>query len=270
MKKILENILLIISLIFLISACNTTPEKKLLNESESENINQQVFLIGNGPNSKKTINDMIEKSGIRKGGYVVIIPTSFKKNNPNARHLKRDFNEQHIMAVHILDLHPDSALKNTDILAIENASILCLLGGNRNKFIKLAIKTRIKSALLQAYKNGTLIAGIGKGASVLGDYYFNQVRDSISQGVKLIEKPGLGLLKNTVIEDITFFGNYKEGIQKNSIKKNFVFIGLGYKSTVWIKNEEALVLRKSEIGLISPDKAITKLSKGDEFKLILQ
>jgi hypothetical protein len=75
----------------------------------------------------------------------------------------------------------------------------------------------------------------------------------------------MGLIKNTVINDIAFFRNYKKTIQKDSNKGNFVFIGLGYKSTIWIKDGEALVLRKSEIGFVSAIGGIQKLNKGDGF-----
>ncbi len=269
--KIPINIFLIISLSILIISCkNASDRLSQQDDSELENISQQAFLIGNGPNSKKTIKDMIEKSGIRKGGYVVILPMKQNKQDSSAWFLQQEFYDQQIIAVHILYLLSDSSLKNTDVLAIENAGIICLIDGNRNKFIKLAESTRLKVALQNAYIKGALITGIAKGASVLGEYYYNQVKDTISNNKKVKFKPGLGLLKNTVIDDIGFFRNYQDGIQKNSAKKKFMFIGLGYKSAVWIKNENAVVLRKSEVGLISPEKAISKIGKGDEFELLKQ
>lgn len=268
MRKATGNVLFIVSIILLISACSNSSRKKESNKNESEKISQQVFLIGNGPNSKKTISDLIEKSGIKTGGYVAILSMLNSRMDSSAFFLQKEFYDEQIMAVHIIDLHPGSDLKNTDVLTIENASILCILGGNKNKYMKLANNTLLKSVLIRAYENGTLITGIGKGAEILGDNYYSHIMDTISQSTKVIMQPGLGLLKNTVIDDITFFENYKEGIQENSKKKKFVFIGLAYKSAVWIINEDALVLGNSEIGLISPDKTIKKLNKGDEFKLI--
>jgi cyanophycinase-like exopeptidase len=267
---ITRYILLFVGIIILISACNPASEKNEPEENETKTIDQQVFLIGNGPNSKGTINDMIEKSGIRKGGYIVIIPTSFNASDSTAWFLKKEFFIQKIMAVHILEFHPDSAIKNTDILAIKNASIICLLNGKKNRFMRLANNTRLKKSLLNAKENGTLIAGIGKGAPVLGDYYYSKVMDSVSQKLKIKLKPGLGLLKNTVIDNITFFRNYREVVQKNSTRKNFVFIGLGNKSCIWIKNDDALVLRKPKIGFIAPGKPKKTYGKEARFKLLPQ
>ena len=272
--KITGNLLLFVNLIILISACNHSSTKDSFEKNGSGKISQQVFLIGNGSNSKWTISDMIEKSGIRKGGYVVIIPTSFIASDSNANVLKQDFYKQKIMAVHILEFPlysstgvSQTTIKNTDVLSIENASIICLLNGKKNKFMKLANNTRIKKSLLKAKKNGALIAGIGRGASILGGYYYSRAIDTLSQKLKIKLKPGLGLLKNTIIDDIVFFRNYQKGIQQNSTRKNFVFFGLNDRACIWIKNDDALVLRKPKIVLITPGMPKKLLCKGDSLKL---
>jgi cyanophycinase-like exopeptidase len=212
--RITENIILIVYLCISLASCSHTPEKSRLQNDETGNISRQVFLIGNGPNSKETVKDMIEKSEIKNGGYVVILHTFLNKNDSAAYYLRKEFYDRQIMAVHILELNNAEKIKNTDVLTVENARILCLFTGNMNKFVKMAEKTRLKNSLLKAYKNGTLIAGVGNGASVLGEYYYNRVMDTITHSVKIIMKKGLGLLKNTAIDDIPFFRNYEDGIQK--------------------------------------------------------
>lgn len=275
MREITNRVLIFIALVTFISTCNSTHEKKPVKVSEAENINQQFFLIGNGPNSKRTIGDMIEKSGIRTGGYVVIIPTSFNAKDSTAWFLKKEFYNQKIMAVHILEFPPYSStgasqttIKNSDVLSIENASIICLLNGKKNKFMKLANNTRLKRSLTKAKENGALVAGIGRGASILGEYYYSKVTDTVSQKLKVFLKPGLGLLKNTIVDDIGFYRNNKKGIQQSSTRENFIFIGLNDRSCIWIKNDNALVLRKPKIVLITPGMPKKILVKGDSIKLI--
>jgi len=231
----------------------------------------QFFLIGKGPYLKKTISDIIEKSGVRRGGFVVILPMPLNKPDSSAYFLQKEFYDQQIMAVHILDFDDNFqqdfsaiSIKNSEVLAIENASIICLLNGRKNRFMRLANNTRLKKALQNAKAKGALIAGTGNGASVLGDFYYARVWDTISNEFKILMKPGLGLLKNTVVNNITFFRSNKEGIQQNSTKKKFVFIGLSDKSCLWIKEGNARVLRKPKIGFIFPDKPMKKLVNGDE------
>ncbi|OQX73379.1 MAG: hypothetical protein B6D64_13905 [Bacteroidetes bacterium 4484_276] len=266
-KIISGNFLLFVGLIIIISACNPHSERKDFGVNGSKIIDQQIFLIGNGPNSKRTIGDMIEKSGIRTGGYVVIIPTSFNAKDSTAWFLKKEFYNQKIMAVHILEFPPYSS-KNSDVLSIENASIICLLNGKKNKFMKLANNTRLKRSLTKAKENGALVAGIGRGASILGEYYYSKVTDTVSQKLKVFLKPGLGLLKNTIVDDIGFYRNNKKGIQQSSTRENFIFIGLNDRSCIWIKNDNALVLRKPKIVLITPGMPKKILVKGDSIKLI--
>ena len=281
MRKRIRNLFiplsLLVSLIILISACNSSSNKEGVNESGSGNINQQIFLLGNGPYLKNTIYDIIDKSGIKRGGYVVILPMPSNKPDSSAHTLQKEFYNQQIKAVHILDFDDNfqqdiSALsiKNSDVLAIENASVICLLSGRKNKFMSLANNSRLKKALQNAKAKGALIVGAGNGASVLGALYYNQVRDTISNELKILMKRGLGLLKNAIVDDIAFLNDHRKRIRKKITKKNFLFIGMGNKSSVWIKDSEAVVLSKTGIRLMSPDTTVIRLGFGDEFSLLPQ
>ncbi|MCF6171951.1 MAG: Type 1 glutamine amidotransferase-like domain-containing protein [Bacteroidales bacterium] len=254
-------ILFIISTLF--AACSSGGGKP----AENEDLSNQTFLIGNGRLSGETVGGMIEKSGIKAGGYVVIIPASFKKNDADASFLRKEFYRQNILAVHILSLRPGTPLTKSEQVAIENAGIICILNGKKNQFMKLANNTALKSSLMKARENGALIAGTGNGASVLGEYYFYQHDDPKPQSRKTVLKPGLGLLKNTVVDSFGFYDDNKNTIRKSSAKKNFVFIGLGDRAAVWLGDKEAVVLSKSGMTFVAPGKPARWLKAGDEFSL---
>ncbi len=269
MLRITQKFLVFALITYLFAACNS--ENTQTPSGKNEQLSSQFFLIGKGPYLKKTTCDIIEKSGIRKGGHVIILSMAENKLDSSAFFLQKQFGEQEIMAVHIFDFadriqkKPSPiSLTNSEILAIENASIICIPDGNRNSFMKLANNTRLKKVLQNAKAKGVLIVGIGSGASVLGDHYYAYVNDTVLKRYKIIMKPGLDLLKNTVIDNIVFIRNYKEAIQKNSKNKNFVFVGLADTSCLWIKESNARVLRKSKIVFIFPNKPMKKLVKGDE------
>lgn len=157
-------------LIVFISSCNFGSKNNSINKIENDQTQKQAFLIENSPISKETISEMIEKSGIRKGGYVVIITSPFDDAKSIANNLKQKFYIQELTAVHIFNFEPDSSVKKTELLAIENASIICVLDGNKNNFIKLANNSLLKKPLLNAYNNGCLVAGNRSIISSLGDY----------------------------------------------------------------------------------------------------
>ncbi len=259
----------------LLSACNSETGQQ--SSSQNKEVNQQVFLIGNGTNLKETITDLVEKSGIRKGGYVVIIPTTFQPNDKNANLLRKGLNDQDIMAVHILPLLAETknasssfAIKNSDVLAIENARIICILNGNNNLFMRLANQTRLTKSIQKAKTKGTLIAGMGNAASIFGDHYYTMVKDTTLQKNKAVLRNGLRLLKNTVVDDITLLKNNWKRVRQDTKKKNFTFIGMGKNSSVWIKNSDAVVLSKNKISIMPPDTTAQRLGDGDEFRLLPQ
>lgn len=244
--KLLGLVVLVISLF---ASCNSVSTN---NSNNNVEINKQVFLMGNGASSAETIRELVDRSGIRKGGYVVIIPTSFNKNKSNAINLKNQFYFDKVTAVHILNFQSNSSIKKTDLLAIENASIIFILNGNRNKFMKLVKNSNINKSLHNAYNKGCLIAGVGNGSSVLGDYYYLQGKDAKTNKPKLWLKPGLGILENTVIDASSFLKEHRKEIKTKSSEKKFAFIGLDKNSVLWINNKNAMVISKSGISFLDP------------------
>ena len=156
-------------LIVFIYSCNFGSKNNSINKIENDQTQKQTLLIEKSPISKETVSEMIEKSGIRKGGYVVIITSPFDDAKSIANNLKQKFYIQELTAVHIFNFEPDSSIKKTELLAIENASIICVLDGNKTNFMKLANNNLLKKPLLNAYNNGCLIAGNGSIISSLGD-----------------------------------------------------------------------------------------------------
>ena len=141
--SLLSKIGALLFLIIFLCGCNSQ-EKTL--------VHKQVFLMGETDDFRMVIADVIEQSEIRKGGYVVIIPSSTRNNNAEVTKLKKVFYNLEIMAVHILNINPKSILKKTEILTIENANIICLVGED-GKYLKK--KSLLKTPLVNALNNNT-------------------------------------------------------------------------------------------------------------------
>ncbi len=147
---ILIKLTVVVLIIISIASCNSNDK---VTSIDKNGINQRVFLLENNNISDEIINELIEKSGIRKSGYVIIITPNDKNNTQTANNHKNKFYKQEIMAVHILKLDHNSILKKTEFLTIENASIICLLGNNK----QLTINTYLGKSLMNAVSNGSLI-----------------------------------------------------------------------------------------------------------------
>ena len=253
---------------------NTTKNVNQVENITPKVIDKKVFLIGNGAWQKQTIIELIENSKLKEGGYVVILGLNNNKTDSSGYFLKREFIEQNIMAVHILNFKPEMMLKKTDILAIENANLICILHGNKKRLLRIREDTVLQHAVVEAYNNGTTIAGVGNGASVLGEKLFinyiieNKPGDKRITELKLID--GLGIVKKAIIDDEDFVKYNTELIKEIVYKRNFTFIGLIYQSAVLIKDNGAMAFGK--VLLFKPKNAkspeeIKKelLNKGDEF-----
>lgn len=253
--------------VVIIASCNSGNNQSL---SDTKIETTQFFLLGNDFDSEKTISSIIEKANLKKGGYVLIIPTSFLDSDKQASKLRKEFNNQFVKPVHILNFKANSNIKNTDVIAIENANVICFVGEKRNQFIKLVNRTRLKKSFHKAKEGGTVIAGIGNGASIMGDYYFNSTKGTNTKAAKTILKPGLGLLKNTVVGDLELLLNFKEDIIVSSSKGSFAFIGMENQSSIWIVDSIAVVLSSAGVELVYPDNEQVAYKTGEKFNLPLQ
>lgn len=274
MLKVVEKWLMISLLAIIVAGCSSSSDPNSAENSNTKTSAEQLIISGNGPISKDMVELMIEKSEIKKGGYVVIIPTTYQANTKSAKSLRKIFYDQEIMAVHILNLlaesrkaGPSLSIKNSDNLAVENASIICILDGNENQFLHFARKTKLKQALINAQKNGSLITGFGKSASLFGDYRFLLKNDTITQQIQTFLVEGLALHKNIVVGDMQLLNQQQKSIRKAIQNKKITFIGLNKNSAVWFNGNQATVLRKSKVAFVPYKGKGVRLSQGEIFYL---
>jgi hypothetical protein len=159
--------------LLLLVSCNSASGPNLKKDRELRLQVKPVMLIENELLTRKDVVDMIDKSTIRRGGYVAIISTSLIPKDKKAINLQNLFYGRQIEAVHILNFESHTAVQNADVLTIENATILCLLDGDSEKFVQMADYPVLKSAILKAYKKGTLVVMNGHACSLANDNYLN-------------------------------------------------------------------------------------------------
>jgi len=135
----LTGLLLIIAFL---AACNS---------GEKAVEDKHVFLLDSLTGASLVVEDVIKQSGINKKGYVVIIPDKSGSAVGEAKMLKGEFYKKGVMAVHILNIDPTADLLRTDVITIENATIICLPSGSK---LHLTEGGQYGLLLLNALKNG--------------------------------------------------------------------------------------------------------------------
>lgn len=157
-------------LTLILLSCDSLSGPNYIRDRELRLQVKPVLLIENETITATDVVTIINKSTIRRGGYVAILPTS--SGDKAAGKLRNFFYNKHIEAVHIIKLEPQATIKNTDVLTIENATVLCLLDGDINNFVHSAGYSELKSAILNAYKKGALLVLYGQAGSLAQDSYF--------------------------------------------------------------------------------------------------
>ncbi len=264
--KAVHTLWVLMILTFMLLSCTSEINHQHMNGAKDKPIVKQVFLIGDGAYTKQSIDELIKKSGIRRQGFVAIVPTSFLPNDENARALQNEFYNRLIRAVHILNLNPKSNIENTDILAIENASVLCFIDGKRNEFMNLANHTTLKTAILNAYEKGAVIVGFGNAATLLPNQYLYFNTDTI-HSKNIMFSPGLGLINKLVVDNRVNFKNDEAEIQNEVEKQQCIVFGLDDQACVWISDSNAIVIGEKEVRMISPGNPPAILQKGQKIKL---
>ena len=136
--------------LLMIMSCNSNPFMK--NHKAGEDFN-----FSKSDDMTLAVDAMIEVSGIRHGGYVVIIPGEGDLNKKLAQPLQKEFLKQNLIAVHIFRFNPDSIIQKTDLLALENAGIICFAGSDLKERLQSDIFSRTKAAVDTAKVKNALV-----------------------------------------------------------------------------------------------------------------
>ncbi len=269
---------LIILLLLAGLACNNI-NTEVFNTDQDATSN--IFCIGYGPNSKEVIKQLIDVSGLKREGYVAILPSHFGESDSTVYYLKHEFREQQVNAIHSLDLKPGREIKNTDLLAIENAALICITDGPKQDLMRFSKDTIIRRAILKAFNNGTTIAGYGAAAPLMGEKllvenenirYQQEDGDKTNSRYRLVE--GLGLIKNTILINQDFSQKNHQEIENNIQNSPETLLIIYPLTTLSIIENHATVTGNSQVELIelcntdtSSKQKTTIYSAGDHFNL---
>jgi cyanophycinase-like exopeptidase len=128
-------------------------------ETNDKNTVRQLLMLEGDESAESTALQLISNSNIREKGFVLIIPTSLRKDDPEAEKLRNQFYKTGVRAVHILNINLKHGFKKTDIISIEKAEIICFTGESAKQFFSWSGRSRLSKHIANAKKNGALIAG---------------------------------------------------------------------------------------------------------------
>lgn len=199
MKKVLVLTILVTAV--LLTRCNTR-----LDDGKPTG---KLFIIGGGNRTDTMMNELVDLAGIRKEGYVYVLPMASSVPDSSIIWAKEDFRVTGIKEIFGYNFLRGETPPKPQLDSLRNARLIFICGGDQSRFMSVVINTPVMEALHQAYKNGSVIAGTSAGAAVMSRKMItgNQRKHPDTEsGFVSIEsdnveiKEGLGFLSDVIID----------------------------------------------------------------------
>ncbi len=169
----------------------------------------KLFIIGGGSRPSPLINAMIDESGLRAGGYAIVLPMSSSQPESAIESGIKQLVENGISAAVGFNFQKGTTPSQNQIDSLSNARLIYISGGSQSRFMSVVSGTVIEKALWECYRKGGMIAGTSAGAAVMSEKMINgdqTLYPDATTGFRVIEKgntslsEGLGFIKTAIID----------------------------------------------------------------------
>ncbi len=249
----------------------------------------KLFIIGGGTRTDAMVDRIIEESGLRNGGYGVILPMSSSYDS-SAYWANEQFIAKGIITLKGLNFKKGETLRFSKLDSVRNAKLIYITGGDQNRFMDVVAGTEIERAIHQAYEKGAMISGTSAGAAVMSKIMItgNELKQPES-ALKSIEennietKRGLGFIETAIIDQHfvkrSRYSRLISVVIENPDKKG---IGIDEATAILVKGNDVEVVGESQVIVFENPKrskvvkngklaaagiVITIYLPGDKFKL---
>lgn len=162
--------------------------------ADSGQVAGAVVLIGGTTLADDIILEMIRLAGGREA-RIVILPTASLDFTRSGERYARGFRRFGATRVQVLDLVTRPRAADPEQAArLKEADLVFLGGGDASLFLDVLRNTPVHASLLETYRAGAAVAGIGAGAAVLGSFI------PAPGGDRPTLVPGLGLVPLVLVE----------------------------------------------------------------------
>jgi len=239
--------------IFLASAWSTPENPKI---AKNEPLGS-LFIIGGGPRPDILAETMIEQSGLRGGGYIVILPMASEEPDSAIIWSSEQFFNQGITAISGFNFRLGEPVCPIKIDSLSKASLIFISGGDQSRFMEVVRDTPIHQAIKDAYHSGAMVAGTSAGAALMsqkmitGDQRRHQEYTPtfrVIENENIVIADGLGLI-NTAIIDQHFVWRSRHNRLITAVLEfpELPGIGIDESTAILVKGNTAEVVGVSQV-----------------------
>lgn len=248
----------VISALLAMVSCNQSPT-----ETNDKPLGK-LYIIGGGKRPPEMVKQLIELSGVEKGGYIVVLPFSSEDVDTAAFWAMKQFKEKGVTNITWFDFKKDEPMDRQKLDSIENAGMIYISGGDQNRFMDIARGTPLVDAIHNAYKKGAVIAGTSAGAAVQSKKMItgNQLIDPNMEGFRTIQPnnievtKGLGLITTAIIDQHFIWRSRMNRLISVAIENpSELAIGIDEATAILVDGDSATVYGISQVLVLNASKA---------------
>ncbi len=243
-----------ITLVFLFNiSCNQSNKEELSTTGT-------LYIIGGGKRPVSMIDEIIDISGLRQGGYLIVLPMASEEPDSASFYSTKQFKNRGISNAFAINFTLADTATVEKLDSLRKAKLIYIAGGDQNLFMKVVQNNPIQNAIIDAYKNGAVIAGTSAGAAVMSKKMItgNQLKFPEDSGYKAIHsnnieiKEGLGLVSGAIIDQHFIRRERMNRLISVAIENpDELCIGIDESTAIMVKGDSAKVCGISQVVVIS-------------------
>jgi cyanophycinase len=231
----------------------------------------KLFIIGGGSRPDAMVDRILLESGIRDGGYGIILPMSSSYDSASIW-ANEQFIEKGITTIYGLNFVKNETLTQSKLDSVRNAKLIYITGGDQNRFMDVVAGTEIEKAIHAAFAKGALVGGTSAGAAVMSEIMItgNEKKyPDYSSTFKNIEaenietKKGLGLITSAIIDQhFVRRSRFNRLISAIIEYPDVMGIGIDEATAILVKGNDVEVVGDSQVIVVQNPKRSKKIQNG--------
>lgn len=239
------------------SACRSSGQTKSLAKTNTVTNKGQLFIIGGGKRSPEMIKKLVALAGIEKQGYGIILPMSSAEPDSAVYYAKMQFEDLGMNNIVGMNFEMGDIATSEQLDSLRNAPLIYISGGDQNRFMDIVQGTMVETAILEAYKRGSVIAGTSAGAAVMSEKmitgnelkhldYESTFRNIEPDNIEI--KKGLGLIKSAIIDQhFVKRSRYNRLLSAVIEHPDMLGIGIDESTAIVVNGDSAEVIGDSQV-----------------------
>lgn len=243
------------------------------NFSEAQIPKGKLFIIGGGDRSDALMQQVLNVADLAKKDYIVVLPMSSEEPDSSFIFFKTQMVKLTSNPIVMLNFTKETAQNKLLTDSLQKAKLIYISGGDQVRFMNVAQNTPIKTAIQNAYKNGSTISGTSAGAALMSEKMItgNQKLQKEYSGTfdnirydNLETSEGLGLLKTAIIDQHFLKRNRYNRLLSALVEfPTLTGIGIDESTAIIVRNNQIEVAGESDVIVIKNPKGILKTKKNN-------